>query len=99
MPGAFNVQVLTSPAGEAAELVTLDVDGLLGQMRDLQDAVLASSVASRRILPETEKRLQEVGRELFRALLGAGEGAGRYRATAALAEAADEAVCVVIRTV
>jgi roadblock/LC7 domain-containing protein len=54
-------------------------------------------VSSRRIVPETEQKLRLVGKDLFTALLGIGEVAGRYRATAALAEAADEGVRVVIR--
>jgi hypothetical protein len=96
-PGAYAVQVLSSPAGEAAEKVVLDVEDLLARLRHLQDAVLASSVSSRRIVPESEQRLRQVGVDLFAALLGAGEVAGRYRATAALAEAADEGVRIVIR--
>jgi hypothetical protein len=69
--GIFRVEVTQSPAGEARR----------GQ---LQQAVLASAMASRGVLTETERPVREVGLALFSALLGSNEVAGRSRASAAL---------------
>jgi WD40 repeat protein len=78
-PSGYRVDVVRSPAGEAAGQTTLDVHALLGQRKALEDAVLLSSVQTRAIFPE-EQRIREVGRELFRALFGAGPVASRFRA-------------------
>ena len=59
--------------------------------------MLASAVPSRRLLPETERPVREVGQVLFGALLGAGEVAGRYRAAAAVAAERGEGLRVVLR--
>ncbi len=96
-PKLFRVEVVTSPAGEAAAVVELDTDSLLARRGPLQNVVLASSVSSRRILPETEQLVRETGRELFAGLLGAGEVAGRYRAAAAVAAMRGEGLRVVLR--
>src|SRR3954452_2667323 len=93
--GTFAVQVLSSAAGESAATVTLDVDGLLGRLGQVQNAVLASAVSSRRVIDERERTLRQVGQELFAALLRSGEVAGRYRASAAMADAAGEGLRVV----
>ncbi|MGD0699403.1 MAG: CHAT domain-containing protein [Trebonia sp.] len=69
----------------------------MARRRQLQKTVLASAVTSRRVLPETEQPLREVGAELFAALLGTGEVAGRYRAAAAVAAAQGSALRVVLR--
>lgn len=45
----------------------------------------------------TEQPVREVGQLLFEALLGTGEVAGRYRASAALATAGDQTLRVVLR--
>ena len=95
--GTFTVEVVSSAAGEASASVALNVDGLLSQRERLQSAVLASSVASRRVLPETERPVREIGRLLFAATLGAGEVAGRYRASAALAAERGQRLRVVLR--
>lgn len=96
-PGTLNVEVVFSPAGEASAVATLDVDGLLAQREQLQWAVLASGAASRRVLPETERPVREIGKILFDALLGAGEVYGQYRAAAALAAARERRLRVVLR--
>jgi CHAT domain len=97
-PGSFRVEVVASAAGEASiAAVRLDANGLLARRGLLQQAVLASTVPSRRVLPETEVLLRKAGEELFAALLGTGEVAGRYRAASALAAAAGEALQVVLR--
>src|SRR5689334_13715016 len=96
-PGMFRVEVVASPAGEAAATVKLDADALLAQRGRLQQAVLASALTSRRLLPETEQPVREVGQVLFAGLLGAGEVAGRYRATAAVAAVLGVGLRVVLR--
>ena len=55
-PGVFRVEVVASPAGEASVTVQLDADALLARRGQLQQAVLASAVPSRRLLPETEQQ-------------------------------------------
>ena len=96
-PGVFRVEVVASPAGEASAAVELDAESLLARHEQLQQAVLASAVASRRVLPETERPVREVGEVLFAGLLGAGEVAGRYRAAAAVAAERAEGLRVVLR--
>ena len=96
-PGMFRVEVVASPAGEASAAVELNADSLLAQRGLLQRAVLASAMPSRRVLPETEQPLREVGQVLFAGLLGTGEVAGRYRAAAAVAAMRGEELRVVLR--
>ena len=96
-PGAYKVEVVASPAGEASAVVELDAESLLARRGLLQQAVLASAVPSRRVLPETEQPVREVGEVLFAGLLGAGEVAGRYRAAAAVAAERGEGLRVVLR--
>ena len=96
-PRMFKVEVVVSPAGEASATVELDAEGLLARRGLLQQAVLASAVPSRRVLPETEQPLREVGQLLFAGLLGTGEVAGRYRAAAAVAAERGEGLRVVLR--
>ena len=96
-PGMFKVAVVSSPAGEASATVELDAEALLARRALLQQAVLASAVSSRRVLPETEQPVREVGEVLFAGLLGTGEVAGRYRAAAAVAAERGEGLRVVLR--
>jgi hypothetical protein len=95
--GTFRVEVVQSPAGEASAVVDLDVEALLARREQLEQAVLASAVASRAILPQTERPVREIGRTLFSALLGPGDVAGRYRASAALAMERGQGLRVVLR--
>jgi hypothetical protein len=97
VPGMFRVEVVASAAGEAAAEVELDADALLARRGLLQQAVLASAVPSRRVLPETEQPVREAGEALFAGLLGTGEVAGRYRAAAAVAAERGEGLRVVLR--
>jgi hypothetical protein len=53
-PGSFRVEVLSSPAGEAVETVAVNMGSLLTVRERLQQAVLASAVASRRLVNTTE---------------------------------------------
>ena len=95
--GAFRVEVVRSPAGEARAQVALDVESLLARREQLEQAVLASAVASRAILPQAERGLREVGETLFSALLGSGDVAGAYRASAAVAAEQGQGLRVVLR--
>lgn len=95
--GSFRVEVMRSPAGEACTEVALDVEALLARREQLEHAVLASAVVSRAVLPQIERPLREVGQTLFSALLGSGDVAGRYRASAALAVERGQGLRVVLR--
>jgi WD40 repeat protein len=95
--GKFRVEVVASAAGDASAVVELDIGSLLDRRELLEKAVLASAVSSRRLLPETEQPVREVGESLFAALLGAGEVAGLYRAAAAIAATQGERLRVVLR--
>jgi len=86
-----------APAGEATTTVGLDAEALMARRGLLQQAVLASAVPSRRVLPETEQPVREIGEVLFAGLLGTGEVAGRYRAAAAVAAERGEGLRVVLR--
>ena len=88
---------MSSPAGEAAATVDLDVDDLLARRESLQLAVLASAVARRRVLSETERPVIEIGKLLFTAMLGTGEVSGRYRAAGAVAAGRGQRLRVVLR--
>ena len=85
------------PGGGGVGSRGLDADSLLARRGLLQQAVLASAVPSRRVLPETEQPVREVGEVLFAGLLGAGEVAGRYRAAAAVAAERGQGLRVVLR--
>jgi hypothetical protein len=93
----FRVDVLHSPAGEASAVAALDADGLLARQAELQRAVLSSGVPVRRVLEETEECLREAGRVLFAALLGTGNVAARYQASAAIAAGRGQQLRVVTR--
>jgi CHAT domain-containing protein/2-oxoacid dehydrogenase-like protein with E3 subunit-binding domain/biotin-dependent enzyme len=95
--GTFRVDVVSSPAGEASAVVFLDVEALLSRREQLELVVLASAAAGRAFLPRTERPLREIGQMLFSALLGSGDVAGRYRASAALAAERGEGLRVVLR--
>ena len=66
----FRVEVVASPTGEASATVGMDAEALLARRGLLQQAVLASAVPSRRVLPETEQPVREVGELLFAGLPG-----------------------------
>ena len=95
--GMFRVEVVQSPAGEASVEVALDVEALLARREQLEQAVLVSAVASRAVLPQSERPVREMGQTLFSALLGSGDVAGRYRASAALAAEQGHGLRVVLR--
>jgi hypothetical protein len=96
-PGSFRVDIISSPAGLASAFVELDVRALQNRREELQSAILAAAVSTQQILHSTEELVREVGRVLFGALLGSGEVAGQYRASAALAASREQALRVVLR--
>src|SRR6185437_15920524 len=59
--------------------------------------LLLSGAPARMILTPTEQVARKVGQALFTALLGTGAVAGLYRASAALADAADQHLRIVLR--
>jgi len=60
-PGMFKVELVASRRRQAPAAVKLDADSLLARRGLLQQAVLAPAVPSRRVLPETEQPVREVG--------------------------------------
>ncbi len=80
-PDAFTVKVLHSVAGGCpATRLMLDTESIHIQHDQLESTVLASSVQRRRVLPQSEQPLQEVGRQLFEAVFTGAVG-GAYRAS------------------
>jgi hypothetical protein len=96
-PGKFRVEVVRSAAGEAAADAGLDAGGLLAGRALFQQTVLVSAVATRQVLTPAERVVRDAGAALFTALLGTGEVAGRYRASAALADERGEGLRIVLR--
>lgn len=95
--GSYRVDVLRSEAGEASAIVELDVEAQRRDRAELEQAVLSSSSADPAALALAECRLRDIGEVLFSAVLGTGEVAGRYRASAALAARQGEPLRVVLR--
>ncbi len=84
-PGSFVVRVLRSTGGgEPVETVTVDLDRLIAARGELEWRVLASSVPARRLLPEAEAALQDVGAVLFNSVFSGAIGTA-YRASLAVA--------------
>lgn len=84
-PGAFLVRVLRSAGGgEPTAVIRLDVDELAARRPLLEASVLASAVPARRILPDTEAALRDVGERLFEATFDGDVGAA-YRTSRAIA--------------
>jgi len=98
MQGRFRVDVVSSPAGEASARVELDVTGLLAHRGEFLHAVLASAVRTRRALSPEEVVVRAAGQQLFAALLGTDDVAGRYRASAAVAAERGHGLRVALRT-
>jgi WD40 repeat protein len=92
--GVYRTQVVRSEAGEASAPVELDVTALTARREHLRWAVVTSAVPAS---ADHERPLREVGRELFAALLGTGEVAGQYRASAALAANRGQELRIVVR--
>ncbi len=95
--GKFRVEVVDSPDGAVASaVVALDVDGLLARRRELEEAVLASRMASRSLAYD-DSPVKYVGRTLFRALLGIADVGQRYRAALAVAAVRGVRLRIVLR--
>jgi len=96
-PGSYVVEVLRSVGGgEPTSTFTLDVEELLDRRPQLEDSVLSSSVAARRIMPATEVAIQGVGRRLFDAVFS-GDVEAAYRTSLAVASGRGKGVQVVLR--
>ncbi len=87
---------LTSAAGEATGLMELDPWPLLDSRAAVENSVLASAVAARRVAPE-EEPLSALGRQLFDALFASPAVLGQYRAGAALADDRADSLRVALR--
>jgi hypothetical protein len=97
-PGTYKVEVIQSPAGEAAATFELDPSQVLAKLDEMQQILLASSVPSRRVLSRGETSVREVGRRLFDALLSPLAISGVYRASSAVAAERGEPLRIVLRT-
>jgi hypothetical protein len=98
-PGAYQVEVLHSGGGgRPRERLVLDPAGILSHRTELENAVLASSVQSRRIVPTAEEPLRMVGQQLFEALF-TGHVYGAYRASLGAAQQQQKRLGVVLRIV
>ena len=73
-----------NPCREPRGTFTLDTVELLGQRSRLEESVLASAVAARRVLSAGETSIQAVGGQLFGAVFGGPIGAA-YRTSVAVA--------------
>jgi tetratricopeptide (TPR) repeat protein len=98
LPGEYLVRVVRSAAGgEPVAKLALDVEGLLNQRRQLEETVLSSSVAARRIIPQAEQPLRQFGQQLFEALFAAGPVHGAYRASLGAVQGLGSPLRVVLR--
>jgi len=97
--GRFRVDVLRSPDGSDASVITeLGTKNLLAQRQAIESAVLSSTLALGGSALIGEERVRAAGRELFGALLGSGAIAERYRAAEAVAGMESEKLRIVLRT-
>ena len=97
MAGRFTVRVLRSVgAGEPTTSCALDVGRLLAQRPGLEDSILASSVAARRVTPAHESSLEAFGSLLFDSVF-AGLVREAYRTSVAVAEARGDGVRLLLR--
>lgn len=94
---SYPLQVVSSAAGESQGRLSLVPEILLARRNQLQQAVLASSVSSRRLVPSVEQPVRETGQELFDALFASPGVLGRFRASKALADERGEPLRIVLR--
>jgi hypothetical protein len=96
-PGTYVVEVLRSVGGgEPKATFSLDVEELLDRRQALEDSVLSSSVAARRIMPATEVAIQGVGRLLFESVFR-DDVETAYRTSLAVASDRGAGVQIVLR--
>lgn len=96
-PGTFHVRGASLAAGEASADVRLDAEELLGRRDELLRAVLRSSAVIQDDGVEDEQRVQEIGRQLFTALLGSVPLWGLYQANLAAAVTEGKPLKVVLQ--
>jgi hypothetical protein len=97
-PGEYLVRVVRSAAGgEPAATFSLGVAGLLDQRPQLEETVLLSSVATRRVIPQAEQPLRQFGQQLFEALFSAAPVRGAYRASLGAVQGRGRSLRVVLR--
>lgn len=95
--GLYDVGIVQSPVGEASAQVAIDCERLM-QQRDLwQQAVLASTASTRRLLAGPEATVREVGQNLFDLLLGHPVIGSRYRSSVDAAAERGEPLRLVLR--
>ncbi|MEX5258102.1 CHAT domain-containing protein [Kocuria arenosa] len=95
--GRYDVEIVQSPVGEATATVSLDSDRLLQEREGWQQAVLLSSIGTRRIVSQLETVVREVGQELFEAVFGDPAMAARYRSSVDYAADHGESLQVILR--
>ena len=95
--GLYEVQVVRSSAGECSGTMRLDAAAVLDRRDQLQQALIASSADTRRLLPTSEAEVRSTGLELFDALLGQPAVLSCYRASAALAQERGDPLRIVLR--
>jgi hypothetical protein len=95
--GHFTVRVVRSVgAGEPVSTCELDVERLLAERPRLEDSILASSVAARRVMPAHETSVESVGSLLFDRVF-AGPVREAYRTSVAVAESRGSGVRLLLR--
>ena len=95
--GGFAVQVIRSVGGGLPRgRLELDAAGILDQLGQLENTVLASAVGRRGLVSTAEQPLRDVGARLFEALF-AGSVYGSYRASLGAVQQRGERLRVVLR--
>ncbi|MFI6371688.1 CHAT domain-containing protein [Streptomyces sp. NPDC050546] len=96
-PHEYEVRVVKAAAGgESRARLDLNVDDMLAQRAALEDKVLISAAATRRVIPASEQVVQRMGRQLFDALF-VGPVSGTYRASLGVARERQERLQIVLR--
>jgi WD40 repeat protein len=97
-PDTFHVRGDSPVAGQVSADVRLAAEELLGRRVELQRAVLRSSASIQDDGVEDEQRVQEIGRQLFTALLGSVQLWGLYQASLMAAAHEEERLKVLVQT-
>jgi hypothetical protein len=96
-PGEYAVRVVHSAAdGEPAGTLNLDVDGLRRRREQVEQAVLSSSVRTRRIMPAGEQPVRQLGLGLFEALF-TGPVSSAFRGSLGVARGRGQGLRLVLR--
>ncbi|MEX5296106.1 CHAT domain-containing protein [Kocuria sp. CPCC 205268] len=96
-PGLYDVDIIQSPVGEVSATVSIDCEHLMQSRDQWQQALLASTASTRRIIAGPETAIQGVGQALYEALLGHPELASRYRSSLDVAAEHGESLRLVLR--